>query len=214
MPEQQQQQPWRPERTGHRGGDRLLACVKQIQEISQTIYREGPILWDRARQSTAPGFPASSEPGVIGAGGDGEDRIGNIIADIVDAHPFVGEETLCGRCRQVRNTAVHREVHDFVREAWFRFWDAVQGARDELVRAQRELESTFRPAERFVDPDARRCVSHLRIGVKVPAWEKGGGRCWWCWNERRLLGTGEDVATSDLRAYEERLVQREAREGA
>src|SRR5204862_374336 len=78
----------------------------------------------------------------------------------------------------------HREAHDFVRDKWLQFFDAMQLARDELVTGLRALESTFRPAARYVDPNARCCVSHLRIGVRVAAWEgrKTAMRCRWCYD--------------------------------
>jgi hypothetical protein len=195
----------RPERTRDHGDDRLVALATEIAELAELVRKEGPALWKRARQSTDMVLPGAGEAGRISSGG-GTDRIATLVAARLDAHPFVGEGDQCEQCKATRNHPDHHVIVDPVREHWFATWDAMSRARDELVTAQKHIVATLRPEPRLFDPDQQCCVSHLRIGVRTPEWKSG--RCWWCWNERRLLGTSEDVEVERLRAYEDRKAAR------
>jgi hypothetical protein len=198
----------RPERTRDHGDDRLLALAEEIAELAAFVRKEGPAMWNRARQSTDVTLPGAGEAGRI-SGGGGTDRIATLVAARLDQHPFVGDDEKCGQCGATERHPDHHVVVDPVREHWFGTWDAMSRARDELVTAQKHVVATLRPEPRLFDPDQQCCVSHLRIGMRVPEWKSG--RCWWCWNERRLLATSEDVGVERLREYEDRKAARTER---
>jgi hypothetical protein len=180
--------------------------------VTDFIAREGPALYRRARFTpTAVGYPQTSGPRELGVGG-GDDRIAALVARRVDAeraHAFIGEVDRCEECGQLYTAAIHHEQRDAdpVRTAWFAVWDGLNAARATMLNIERAMASVLRPEPKDGLPDDQVCVSHLRIGVRRPAAQSG--RCRWCYDQRRLLGTGEDVWIERLRAYEDRREERE-----